>query len=112
MKLLGRILINVLALLIVAYLIPGFEIDGVWAAVVTSVVLGIVNTFIKPIIQIIALPISIMTFGITAFLINVLLLWGVQSVVPGFNIDSFTDAIFASILLALVSWFLEHLAND
>ena len=112
MKLIGQLLVNILALLIVEYLVPGFNIAGVWVALVTAVVLGVVNTFIKPILQLIALPISIMTFGIAAFLINVFLLWSVHLVVPGFDIDSFTTAIIASILLALVSWFLESLTKS
>ena len=112
MKLVGRLLVNTLALLIVEYLVPGVDLTGVWAAVVTAVILGVVNTLIKPILQLIALPISIMTFGIAAFLINVFLLWTVYLIVPGFEIDSFTTAVIASILLSVVSWFLNHLAKD
>lgn len=112
MKLLGHLLINVLALLVVAYLVPGFRLSSLEAAVVAAIAIGIVNTFIKPIIQLIALPISILTFGIAAFLINVVLLWGTSRFVPGFSIDSFATAIAASIVLSLVSWFLHKLAQD
>lgn len=112
MKLLIRLVINVFALLIVEYLVPGFELIGYQAAIVAAVVIGIVNTFIKPILQIIALPISILTFGIAAFLINVTLLWLVARIVPGFTITSFLTAVIASIVLALVSWFLNKLASD
>ena len=99
-------------LFVVAYLIPGFNLTTISAGVVTAVVIGVVNTFIRPIVQLIALPISIVTFGLTAFLINVLLLWGVSKVVPGFTINSFTTAILASIVLSLISWFLNKLANE
>jgi len=112
MKLLIRLFINVFTLFVVAYLVPGFILTGVWAAVVAAIVIGIANTFIRPIIQVIALPITILTFGLAAFLINVLLLWGVSKVVPGFTINSFTTAILASIVLSLVSWFLNKLASD
>jgi len=112
MKLLGKLIVNVLALYIVAYLIPGFVIAGVWAGVVTAVVIGIVNTFIKPIIQLIALPVSLVTFGLAAFLINVLLLWGIAYFVPGFIIDTFTTAIWGSLLLSLTSWFLHKLSKE
>lgn len=112
MRLIIKIAINVFALLVVAYIIPGFRLSSLSAAVVAAVVIGVVNTFIRPIIQIIALPISLLTFGIAAFLINVALLWLVSLIVPGFTIDSFTTAIIASIALSLVSWFLHRIANE
>ncbi len=112
MKLLIRLAMNVFALLVVEYLVPGFHLAGIWTAIVAAIVIGIVNTFIKPVLQLIALPISILTFGIAAFLINVILLWGTSKVVQGFTIDSFTTALVSSIVLSLVSWFLHKLAND
>jgi len=112
MKLIVRLTINVFALLVVEYLVPGFHLAGIWTAIVAAIVIGIVNTFIKPVLQLIALPISILTFGIAAFLINVLLLWAVAQFVPGFTISSFPTAIIASIVLSLVSWFLHKLANE
>jgi putative membrane protein len=111
-KLIVRLTINVFALLVVEYLVPGFLLEDFWTAVIAAIVIGIVNTFIKPILQIIALPISILTFGLGAFLINVLLLWATSKIVPGFYIASFTTAIIASVALSLVSWFLNHLASD
>lgn len=112
MKLIIRLAINVFALLVVEYLVPGFELSGYQAAIVAAVVIGVANTFIRPILQLIALPISILTFGISAFLINVFLLWGVAYVVPGFEIASFLTAVVAAIVLSLVSWFLHKLASE
>lgn len=112
MKLIGRLLINILALFIVEYLVPGFILANFTAAVVAAIVIGIVNTLIKPILQLIALPISILTFGLAAFLINVSLLWLTAQFVPGFTIANFTTAIIASIVLSLVSWFLNRLATE
>jgi putative membrane protein len=112
MKLLVRLTINVFALLVVEYLVPGFHLASIWTAVVAAIAIGIVNTLIKPILQLIALPISILTFGIAAFLINVALLLATSKFVPGFLIADFKTAIIASIVLSLVSWFLHKLAND
>jgi len=112
MKLIVRLAINVLALLVVEYLVPGFVLSGYQAAIVAAIVIGVVNTLIRPILQVIALPITIMTFGIFAFLINVILLWGVSKFVTGFEIANFTTAIVASLVLSLVSWFLHKLASD
>lgn len=112
MQLLIKIGLNSFALLIVSYLVPRFYFDDLWAILVTAVVIGVVNTFIKPVLQIIALPISIITFGITAFLINVVLLWGISFIVPGFEIESFMTAVISSIVLSLVTMFLNRLAED
>ena len=110
MQLIFRLAINVFALVVVDYLLPGLTLANLQTAIVAAVVIGIVNTFIKPLVQLIALPISLLTFGITAFLINVLLLWLTSKVVPGFSIDNFTTAITASIVLSLVSLFLHQQA--
>ena len=112
MKLVGRLLINILALLVVSYLVPGFILVNWRAAIAAAIVIGIVNTLIKPVFQLIALPISIMTFGIAAFLINVTLLWLTSQLVPGFEIANFVTAMIASVVLSLVSWFLNRLASD
>ena len=112
MRLIMRLAINVFALYVVEYLVPGFKLDNIWAATVAAVVIGIVNTFIRPILQIITLPISIATFGIFALLINVALLYVVSLLVPGFEIANFVTAIIASIVLSLVSWFLSRLAKE
>lgn len=112
MKLIVRLGINVIALLVVEYLIPGFVLASFTAAIVAAIVIGVVNTFIRPILQLIALPISVFTFGISAFLINVALLWLTAMFVPGFEIATFTTAIIASVVLSLVSWFLHKLASE
>lgn len=112
MRLLIRLAINVFALLVVEYLVPGFILKDLWTAVVAAIAIGIVNTLIKPILQLIALPISILTLGIGAFLINVLLLWGTSRLVPGFYIANFTAAVLGSIVLSLTTWFLHKLARE
>src|SRR4030042_5107573 len=111
MKLLIKLLLNIFSLWIVSYLVPGFNFDSTQALIVTAVVVGVVNTFIKPVLQIIFIPISIITFGITAFLINVVLLWGISFIVPGFEIDGFWTAVISSIVLSLVSFFLHKLSQ-
>lgn len=112
MRLIMRLAINVFALFVVAYLVPGFYLTSFTAAVVAAIVIGIVNTFIKPILQLVALPISLLTFGLAAFFINVGLLYLTSKFVPGFAIANFLTAIIASIVLTFVSWFLHKLARD
>lgn len=112
MKVLIKLILSIFALLIVAYLVPGFKFDSFWATVVTAVVMGVVNTFIRPVLQIIFLPLSIVTFGIVAFLINVVLLWAVSYIVPGFEIANFMTAVIASVVMTLVSLFLHKLSEE
>jgi len=112
MRLIMRLAINVFALFVVEYLVPGFKLAGFQTAIVAAIAIGIVNTLIKPILQLVALPISLLTFGIAAFLINVGLLYLTSKLIPGFYIAGFTTAIIASIVLSLVSWFLHKLARE
>ena len=112
MKLIVKLILNIFTLWVVSYLVPGFDFVSTQALIVTAVVVGIVNTFIKPVLQVIFIPLSIVTFGVTAFLINVVLLWGVSFAVPGFQIDSFWTAVISSIVLSLVSLFLNKLSQN
>jgi putative membrane protein len=111
-KIFIKLALNTFTLLIVSYLVPGFYFVDLWTTIVTAVVIGVVNTFIKPVLQIVALPISILTFGIAAFLINVFLLWGVSFIVPGFEIESFMTAVIGSLVLSLVTIFLHKLSEN
>lgn len=110
-SLIARLLINVLALLVVEYIVPGFVLGDLKTAVIAAIVIGVINTYIRPILQIIALPITVITFGLGAFLVNVLMLLFAAAIVPGFEIKDFLTAVVASILLTLVSWFLHKLSH-
>ena len=111
MKILIKIGVNMLALLVVAYIVPGFVIEDFTALLVSSVVIGIINTFLKPVIQILALPFTLVTFGLFALFINVALLWFAAWLVPGLGIDTFWTAVLASIVLSLTSWFLGKISS-
>ncbi len=112
MKIIVRLAINAFALWIVSYLIPGFTFESTSSLIVTAVVFGVFNTFLRPVLQIVALPITILTFGVAAFLINVFLLWVTSFVVPGFDISDFTTAAIGSVVLSLTSWFLHKLEKN
>lgn len=106
MKLLGYLIINILALVVTSFLVPGFTVTNLTAALIAAVVIGTINTFIKPIIKLITLPINFLTLGLFGLIINVLLLMAAAAITPGFEIDGFITAIFGSIVLSLVSAFL------
>lgn len=104
MYLLARWLLNALALLGVAYYLPGVGVNGFYAALITALVLGLVNAVIRPIILLLTLPITIVTLGLFTFVINGLLFWFVSTVVQGFEVDSFKSAFLGALIMTLASW--------
>lgn len=111
MNLLGILLVNTLTLFVVSYILPGFEVSSLTSALVASVVIGVVNTFVKPILKLITLPLTFLTLGLWSFVVNVLLLMAIASIVPGFAISGFWTAALASILLSLVGSFLGNMVD-
>lgn len=106
-RLLINLLVNGLAVFITAYILPGVVVDGFVAAIIAAVILGMVNTFIKPLLIILTLPITIMTLGLFILVINAFLVLLVSVVVPGFVVAGIWWAVLFSIVLALVSAVLE-----
>lgn len=108
LNLLGNLLVYVFALVVVDYLIAGFDFADARATVVAAIVIGVINTYLRPLAQFIAFPLSLLTLGIAAFVVNVLLLMLAALIVPGFEISGFIPAALASILLSLISSFLHR----
>ncbi|HCJ52109.1 MAG: hypothetical protein A2898_02715 [Candidatus Kerfeldbacteria bacterium RIFCSPLOWO2_01_FULL_48_11] len=104
MQLILRWLLNALALLLVAYLLPGFEVSSFYTALIVALVLGIVNAIIKPVLILLTLPITILTLGLFTLVINALLIWFVASFIEGFSIDGFTTALLGGVILWVISW--------
>ncbi len=112
MKLIVSWLINALALYITAYLIHGISFDRPQTLFVAALVIGIINTLLKPILQLITLPITILTFGIFALIINTAMLALAAAIVPGFTIHGFWSAFFGAIVLSIVSTFLHSMVKE
>ena len=108
MKLLLNLIINTVSVYIAAYIVPGVKTDLLGAAI-ASVVLGGLNTFLKPILLLLTLPITILTLGLFALVLNTIIVLLVSVLVPGFVVDSFLSAFLFGILLSLVSFFLNRL---
>ena len=107
-----RLLINILALLLVAYTIPGITVDGFFTAFIVAILLGLLNVFIRPILILLTLPITILTLGLFTFVINALLFWFVASFVEGFDVSGFWIALLGTILVSLVSGVGNKLIKD
>ncbi len=109
MSILINWLVSALAVLVTAYLLPGVHVSSFVTALVVAVVLGIINSVVKPILTILTLPITMLTLGLFIFVINALLILLTSYLVPGFTVDGFVWALLFSIVLSLVNWFLSVL---
>lgn len=98
-----RWILNALALLLVARIVPGFQVDSFYIALIVALVLGLVNATIRPVLLILTLPITILTLGLFAFVINALMIVFVASFVQGFAVAGFGSALAAGLLLWLIS---------
>lgn len=103
MNLLIRLIISTLAIVFAAKLIPGVYVDSWTTAVIVAIVLGLLNTFLKPILQILALPITILTLGLFYFVINVLIIYLATYLVTGFSITGFIPALLFGLVVSVVS---------
>ena len=102
-------LINAVALIAVAYLMPGIAVSSFGAALVAALVLGLVNAFVRPILVLLTLPVTILTLGLFIFVLNGLLFWMVGSWLQGFEVASFWPAVFGAIVFSIISWALSAL---
>ncbi len=102
--------LNAVALLLVPYAIPGVYIDTFYSALVAVLVLGLVNTLIRPIFILLTLPVTLLTLGLFLFVINALMFWFVGDILNGFRVTGFLPALFGSIVYSLASWLFSSLA--
>ena len=101
--LLFRWIINAVALLIVANVVPGFGVDTFYSALIAALVLGLVNALIRPLLFILTLPVTILTLGLFTFVINALMILLVSTIVKGFAVDGFVPALLAALFLWVIS---------
>ena len=99
-----RWLIITAAILLASQFVPGIEVDKLSTAVIAACVLGLINIFIRPIVVILTLPLSILTLGVFYFFINAFLLELVAYFVSGFEIKNFFSAFAGSLIISIVSW--------
>lgn len=109
MRLLAVWIINAAALFLVGSLIDGIHLGGFGSAMVAALVLGLVNTLIRPILVILTLPVTLLTLGLFIFVINALLFLFVGKLLAGFVVTGFGAALLGSILYSVISWALSSL---
>jgi len=99
-----RWLVSSLAVLITSYLLPGVRVSGFFAALMTALVLGLINAVIKPILLVLTLPLNILTLGLFTLVINALLIMLTSAIVPGFAVAGFWWALLFSLVLAVFNY--------
>jgi len=112
MRLLLHWILNALALVIVAYVIPGVSVASPFDALVAVVVLGLVNAVIRPILVLLTLPVTILTLGLFLLVINGLLFWAVSALMPThFKVDGFWTAVLGALVYSVLTSLLSMLAR-
>ncbi len=101
MKLIIRWLLLAAALLLVAHIYPGVTVASYGAAMVAALVLGLLNTLVRPLLVLLTLPVTLVTLGLFLFVINALMFWSAAGVLSGFNVTGFGAALIGSVIYSL-----------
>ena len=111
-NLLIRLLITTILIVVLSHFLPGIHVDTIKAALIVAVVLGLLNTFLKPILVFFTLPITFFTLGLFLLVINAGMVLLADYLIDEFRIDSFVNAFVFSIVLSLSQWFLNLFVKD
>lgn len=109
-KLIARIIVNAFALYATAYFIQGIEYNGgLFKLLIAGTILGLLNAIVKPVLKVLSCPFILLTLGLFYIVINMIILYLVSFLVPGYQIYSLLSALLGSILLSLLNWILSWL---
>jgi putative membrane protein len=107
MKLIVRWLLLAAALLLVAHLSPGVTVNSFGAALVAALVLGLLNTLVRPLLVLLTLPVTVLTLGLFLFVINALMFWSAAGLLDGFHVDGFGAALIGSLIYSVASTIID-----
>lgn len=99
-----RWLVITAAILLASWFVSGIRVDSLLTAIIAAGILGLINVFIRPVLIILTLPLSIITLGVFTFFINALLLKLVAYIIPGFEVEGFLAAFLGALIISVVSW--------
>lgn len=102
-------ILNAVALLVVAYILPGITVASFGSALIAALVLGLLNSLVKPLLVVLTLPITIVTLGLFLLVLNALVFWFAGSIFKGFQVNGFWWAVIGAIVYSLVSGLLSEL---
>lgn len=107
-----RWLIITMAILLASWFVSGIRVDSLLTAIIAAGILGLINVFIKPVLIILTLPLSIITLGVFTFFINALLLQLVAYIIPGFEVEGFLAAFLGALIISVVSWLANYFIGN
>ena len=107
MKLLAKWLLSAAALLLVAYLYSGVQVESFTAALIAALVIGLFNVVLRPVLVVLTLPITIVTVGLFLFVINALMFWAASGVLDGFQVNGFGAALLGSLIYSALGLVIE-----
>ncbi len=107
-----KVLITAVAVYVAAYLLPGVTISDAKTTIIVALVLALLNTFIKPILVILTIPITLITLGLFLLIINALMVKWTASLVDGFQVAGWWPALLVSLIVTVVSYILNALIGD
>ena len=107
-----RVVVNALAIMLAASIVPGIAVDGLVSALAAAVLLGLINAFVRPVLLILPLPITLLTLGLFLFVLNGFCFWLVAWLVKGFHVAGFGSALLGSLVVSVVSWIVTALVSD
>ena len=111
MRFILKILVSSLAVFFGAYILHGVYLDGFPTAILVALVMGFLNAFLKPILVVLTIPITLITFGLFLLVINAVIIIIADYALDGFEVNSFFTAVLFSILVSVITWILEAIAN-
>ncbi len=103
MNLLLRLVFSTVAIIVAANLLDGVVVTNVTTALIAAIVLGFLNAFVRPVLQILALPITILTLGLFYFVINIFMVYIAAALVDGFAVSNFISAALFALIVAVIS---------
>jgi len=105
-KFMIRWLVTALAIVLASYLMAGVQYDTSFTLIMAALVLGLLNTVVRPILIVLTFPITMVTLGLFLLVVNAVTLWLTASIVPGFSIEG-TSYIWAALLITIISWIIN-----
>lgn len=104
-----QILILTFAVIMASYLLPGITVKSFWTAILVAIVLGLLNTFVKPLMVFLTIPFTLVTFGLFLLVVNALIILLAGAAVKGFEVKGFWWALIFSIILSFIQYLLQEL---
>jgi putative membrane protein len=112
MRLLIRWIVNAVALLVVAKLVPGIEASSLVTLFVAALVLGLLNAVVRPVLLVLTFPLTVVTLGLFIFVLNAIVPWLAGALVPGFNVDGFLPALVGAFVFSVISMLTSWIGKE